>query len=356
MSGIWFDGRFINPSNPDGITSFSLGLIGELAKMTKLSVLVCSAEQQALLPEGVKTLMATDPTSAKELFVAIKLRKENIEYLVSPMQTTSSIGRNFKLALTLHDMIYYRHRRPPRVLAWPVRAIWWLFHLSYTPQRLVLNRADLLLTVSETSRKQIAAARLTKRPIEVIENATELELTKPNGNHSDSRYLVYMGSFIDYKNVELLVRAVGGLTNHTLVILSRISKTRRMQFEELAAKHSCEIRFENGVTTKEYAGWLGRAQALVSASKDEGFGIPVVEAMSQGLPVILSDIEIFREIGSDAALFFDADNEADFQRCVIELQDPELWKQKSTAALEVAANYSWESSAKKLLAALDRLP
>ncbi len=356
MSGVWFDGRFINPSSPDGITSFSLGLVGELVKMTDLSVLVCSAEQVALLPKGVNTLMATDPTSVKELFLAIKLRKENIEYLVSPMQTTSSIGRNFKLALTLHDMIYYRHRRPPRALSWPVRAIWWLFHLSYAPQRFLLNRADLLLTVSETSRRQISAARLTKRPIEVIGNATELEPNMPHGNHSDSRYLVYMGSFIEYKNVELLVRAVGALPNHTLVILSRITQARRMQFEELAAKHSSDIRFENGVTSQEYAGWLRRAQALVSASKDEGFGIPVVEAMSQGLPVILSDIEVFREIGMDAALYFDSDSEADFQRCVNALQDPELWKQKSTTALEVAANYSWEASAKKLLAALDRLP
>lgn len=356
MNGLWFDARFINPASPDGITNFSLGLISELSKTVQLSVLVCNQAQQASLPSGVKSLMVTEPTSLKEFFLARKLKDQGIRYLVSPMQTTSSIGRNFKLAVTLHDLIYYRHRRPPSAFSWPVRAIWWLFHLSYGPQRFLLNRADLVLTVSETSKRQMLAARLTKRPIEVIGNATDIAPTVPSGARNDSRFLVYMGSFIDYKNVEFLIRAVGLLPDHTLVLLSRISPARRTHFEELATTHSSSIRFENGVTPADYASWLGRAHALVSASKDEGFGIPIIEAMSQGLPVILSDIEIFHEVGSDAALYFDPTKEKEFRRSVLELQDPEVWKQQSLNAIRQAANYSWQGSSRKLLDALNRLP
>jgi len=96
MENLWFDGRYINPSNPDGISRFSIGLITELAKITQLSVLICSDDQLALMPSGVRTLKANDPTSVVEILLARRLRKQGISVLFSPMQTTSSLGRNFQ--------------------------------------------------------------------------------------------------------------------------------------------------------------------------------------------------------------------------------------------------------------------
>ena len=61
--------------------------------------------------------------------------------------------------------------------------------------------------------------------------------------------------------------------------------------------------FHDGVDDAAYARLLDEATALVSASRDEGFGIPVVEAMQRGVPVVLTDIPIFREVGGDAALY-----------------------------------------------------
>jgi len=352
---IWFDARFINPENPDGITNFSLGLIRELAKLVPVSALICSNRQQEMLPSAVQCLMVNDPTSPKELVLARSLRGRGISWLVSPMQTTSSIPRDFKLALSLHDMIYYRHRKPPAGFTWRVWVLWWLFHLTYFPQRLLLNRANLVLTVSETSKREIAKAKLTKRPIEVIGNASDLIPTKPTKSRHDSKYLIYMGSFIDYKNVEFLVRAMKTLPGHTLVLLSRISESNRKRLSELAERNSASVEFIDGVTPQEYAHWLGQAQALVSASKDEGFGIPVVEAMSQGLPVVLSDLEIFHEVARDAAFYFDSSKESNFKDHIVKLQDQATWNQQSSRAINQAMNYSWEASAKTLLAALDRL-
>jgi hypothetical protein len=88
------------------------------------------------------------------------------------MQTIGPLGRRFGLILTLHDTIYYRHRTPPRDLPWYVRLGWRLFHLSYVPQRLTLDAADVVATVSETSAAEFARAP-DPRPVVVVPNAPQ---------------------------------------------------------------------------------------------------------------------------------------------------------------------------------------
>lgn len=347
MSQIYFDGRFINPDSPDGITRFSLGLIQELSKLEPLTVLVHRPEQLSLLPTQVSTMTINDPTSFSELFLARRLNKTDVKVLFSPMQTTSSVGRKFKLVLTLHDMIYYRHRKPPGGFNWLVRLGWFLFHLSYLPQRLVLNRADQIVTVSETSKRQIQSASLTTRPIEVIYNASGGAGSKIRVS-TESRDLVYMGSFIDYKNVDFLVRAMAQLPEFRLVLLSRIDPQQRSELQALVAPTGGEVVFNNGVTEAEYQEILSRSFALVSASKDEGFGIPVVEAMAHGLPVVVSDIEIFREIAADAGLYFNNEDPGEFASKIRMLADQSEWKSRSSLALKRAQGFSWATSADKL--------
>ena len=345
---LFFDGRFINPSKPDGISSFSIGLIRELDKKSDLTVLIDSDAQSALIP-GLNTRKVNKPTSIKEVFLALKLRKQNIDVLVSPMQTTSALGRNFKLVLTLHDLIYYRHRTPPSDFAWPIRLGWWIFHLSYFPQRLLLNNADLVLTVSETTKNQMISKRLTKRPIQVIHNASDEPSDIRRTNGSESKDLIYMGSFIGYKDVEFLIKAMGSLKDHRLVLLSRITPSRKAELESLAREYGSDVLFVGGVTDSEYTLWLSKAKALVSASKDEGFGIPVVEAMRHGTPVILNDLEIFREVAGSAGLYFESGNTSSFASMVAQLSDTHTWSEYSDRARLQAKDFSWEQSAAKLL-------
>ena len=68
---------------------------------------------------------------------------------------------------------------------------------------------------------------------------------------------------------------------------------------------SGSIVFHDGATDDEYLSVLRSATALATASYDEGFGIPLVEAMGIGTPVVVSDVPIFREIGGEAAEYFD---------------------------------------------------
>lgn len=349
MAGVFFDGRYMRVDFPDGITRFSLGLISLLGQQRDLTVLVDSAEQASLLPEHVKWHRVNPIVSPRELFLGRTLNQLGARLLFSPMQITGAIGRRFKLVLTLHDLIYYRHPEPPSHFPLWIRTVWRLFHKAYWPQRLLLDRADAIVTVSNSVARQIKRARLTNRPTFVVPNAADAPAGLQVGeSRHKSRDLVYMGSFTPYKDVETLVAGMAYLPEHRLVLLSPIAESRRIQLQQLAEQLGANVLFLQGVTDEQYEEWLSRAQALVTASRDEGFGIPLVEAMAHGTPVICSDIEIFREIGGSAALRFRPGDERQFASCVIELGIAKNWLRRSSQGIEQAKAFSWEASAAAL--------
>jgi glycosyltransferase involved in cell wall biosynthesis len=351
---IHFDARFIRTDFPDGISRFSIGLVTELAKITEVVAVIHDERQRELLPARVETLLVNPPTSWHEVLLGRRLNRAGVELLFSPMQTTGSLGRRFKLVLTLHDLIYYRHREPPGFLSAPLRVLWRLYHLAWWPQRLMLRRADAVVTVSETVAKQIREHRLAKSVSVVYNAADALPETSQNralNRGAQSRRLVYVGSFIGYKNVATLVRALELLPEHELWLLSPVSEAQRGELESVASVGS-RLRFLNGVSDAEYSSILGGAQALVTASLDEGFGIPLIEAMARGVPVVCSDLEIFREVAGPAASYCDPNRPESFAAAVDQLAEPAIWDGFSAAGLEQAKRYSWQLSAAKLLAVL----
>ncbi|MGY6499251.1 MAG: glycosyltransferase family 4 protein, partial [Microcella sp.] len=285
------------------------------------------------------------PTSAREPFVARQVNRLAPDVVFSPMQTMGSWGRRYPLALTVHDLIYYTHRTPPRDLPAPVRLLWRLYHLAWWPQRLLLNRADAVVTVSETTRALIARHRLTKRPVTVVPNAAEVpparERTRPEGIE-----LVYMGSFMPYKGVDTLVAALHHLPGARLHLASRIPAAERDRLTEAAPAGSLVIH--DGVDDSAYAELLDRATALVHASREEGFGIPLVEAMGRGTPIVVADTAIFREIGGDTALYFPVDDADSLAAAVRRLTEPGEWERCSAAGPAEAVRFDWDASATAL--------
>ena len=161
-----------------------------------------------------------------------------------------------------------------------------------------------------------------------------------------------MGSFMPYKNVETVVAGMAELGDYELHLLSRISPARRAELEA-AVPPGARVVFHGGVSESEYETLLRRTTALVSLSRSEGYGLPLVEAMSLGTPVIASDIPIFREVGGAGASFVDPDSPAEFARAVRGLEAPGAWEAASAAALAQASTFSWDASADALLAAAE---
>jgi glycosyltransferase involved in cell wall biosynthesis len=349
---IFFDCRYVRTDHHDGISRFSARLVEALARRHPVTMLISDERQLAMLPDLPWEILSP-PTSWREPWIARRINRLRPDVVFSPMQTMGSRGRRYRLVLTVHDLIYYRHRTPPRELAWPIRLLWRLYHLAWWPQRLLLNRADEIVTISATTEALLARHCLTRRPVTVVPNASEIPPAPADREPPSTRELVHMSLFRPHKNVETVVRAMAFLPGYRLHLMSRIGDAERLRLSALAPEGSLE--FHNGASDAEYTAVLDRATALVHASFDEGFGIPLVEAMGRGTPVVVSEIPIFREIGGDAAGYFDPRDPEAAAAAIRELEDPALWLTRSAAARQRAALFDWDRSAGILLDVLLRV-
>jgi len=338
------DCRYVRVGRHDGISRFSAGVVSALAERHEVTMLVSDPRQLHALPDAPHLLVSA-PTSVLEPLVARQVNTLRPDVVWSPMQTMGSAGRRYPLVLTLHDLIYYTNRTPPPEFAWPIKLLWRLYHLAWWPQRVLLNRADAVVTVSRTTRDEMRRHRLTRRPVTVVYNAADpVDPVEPR-TAPVSRDLVYMGSFMPYKNVAALARALPLLDGYRLHLMSRVSGAERASLTALAPAGS--LVFHDGASDDEYRETLLGATAVVTASRAEGFGIPLVEGMALGTPAVVSDIPIFREIGGDAALYFDPSSPTSIAAAVRRLEGE--WEARSAASVEQAARFSWRDSADVLL-------
>jgi glycosyltransferase involved in cell wall biosynthesis len=296
------------------------------------------------------------PLAAREVLQPRRLNGLGADVVYSPMQIMGTFGRRYKLIFTLHDTIYYQFSFPPAYLPAAQRAAWWLFHRAHWPGRLVLNCADAVATVSETSRQDILSRHLTDRPVAVVYDAPP-DLGAAREQTEFRREIVFMGTLMPYKNVPTIIRALPLLPGYHLHLAGR--GTPEMLESLLAVAVQCgvdaRVTFWNGASDDEYVRMLSTAAASVSASRAEGFGLPLIEAMSCGVPFIASDIPVFREVGGDAALYFDPDSPEDLADRVRLVEDIEFRRQTVERGHTQAARFSWEQSAAALLDLMTRL-
>jgi glycosyltransferase involved in cell wall biosynthesis len=346
---ILFDCRYTRLGRHDGISRYGARLVEELAKLHPVTMLIQDERQLEMLPD-LPWVLGPSSTSPAEPLVALTVNGFAPDVVFTPMQTMGPDFRRYALVTTVHDLIYYTHRTPPRDLNPALRLLWRGYHLWWGFQRALLNKADAHLVDSETTRSLMVAHRLTKNPMRVVLLGTEQHNDAPPRTAPTGRDLVYMGSFMPYKNVDLLVRAMAGLPGYRLRLMSRIDDSERARLIALAP--GADLEFLDGASDEEYTAALLSATALVSASRDEGFGLPVVEAQALGTPVLLSDIPIFREIGGPEAGYFDPDNPDSFVAAVRELEDPDVWATRSARSVQWARRYNWPDAARALLEVL----
>jgi len=346
---IIFDCRYTRIGRHDGISRYGSRLVEELSKLHPVTMLISDKRQLELLPD-LPWEMASSPTGILEPFVALQVNKLHPDVVFTPMQTMGPFGRKYALVTAVHDLIYYKHPTPPHNLPAAVRMMWRIYHLTWAFQRALLNRADAHVTDSNTTRDQMLEHKLTRKAISVVTLGTDSPTEHVARTVPSSRELVYMGSYMPYKNVELIARALHELPGYTLHLMSRVDDETKSRLTTIAPPAS--LVFHNGASDEVYSETLARATALVSASRDEGFGLPQVEAMVLGTPVLLSDTAIFREISGPAGGYFSPDDPSELVREVKALEDPATWQARSTAARTRSAEFTWEKGAAALFQVL----
>ncbi|MFW0121877.1 glycosyltransferase family 4 protein [Rothia sp. CCM 9419] len=353
------DARYTRYGFHDGISRYTASLLEALKKLhdeqhplcadLEIIMAISDIRQLKMLPD-MDYILVSSPTNIREPFIARTLNKYHPDVVFSPMQTIGSWGKKFHLILTLHDLIYYEHPTPPSFLPRPIQWGWRLFHRSYTPQRLLLNRADAVATVSQTSAQLIRQHHLTKKPLHIIPNAAATGSIVSEEQAQDriahrQKTLLYMGSFMEYKNVETLMIAMKDLPEYRLLLLSRISEQRQQELHQYVTDN---IEFCHGVGDEEYQQLLATSTALLTASRAEGYGLPVVEAQAQGCPVVISDIDIFHEIAPHGLHCNPEDPQA-FVQAIRTLENTAHYQQVVREGLRDAQRFSWKESALQLL-------
>ena len=349
----FFDARYIRTDFHDGISRYTHELCLALYELDlSVTFLISDEKQLTLLPKDVKHIKIHAVDSWKEPFTSLILNTYKPDVVATPLQTLGSFGRRFKLILNQQDMTYYKHATPPLHMSRPVRLLWRLYHLTYWPGRWTLNAADIVATVSNTSKQEIQKVKLTKRPIIVVPNAardlTPLLDTPLRQSKTPPKNLVYMGAFTPYKNAQTLIAAMEFLPGRTLHLLSRITDNRKTELMQLIPKGASVI-FHNGVSDTEYANLFANDAIMVSASKSEGYGLPLAEALKLGTPAVVTDMAVFHEVAGEGALYANPEDPKDFANKIISLDQLDTRMKLITAGKRQIETFSWSNSAKVLL-------
>ena len=173
-------------------------------------------------------------------------------------------------------------------------------------------------------------------------------------------YLLYVGNVKPNKNLTVLLQAfrlVMGRIPHRLVLAGRMrgfgtgddAVLRQAQALGERVRFTDEISDENLISL--YAG----AAALVLPSLYEGFGLPVLEAMQMGCPVLSSNAASLPEIGGDAALYFNPRSVESLAACLLRVQDEPLMQQLRDAGWHRAQTFSYAQCAEATSAVLNPL-
>ena len=242
------------------------------------------------------------------------IRQKRIDVLHSPANVLPELlPRTSAGVVTLHDLAFLRF---PEVLTRTKR----LYHRTFTVRS--LQRATMIITVSESTKQDaielvgIPAGRLQTVYAAIDERfssmATEEEIKAFRQKHGLSQdFLLYLGTLEPRKNIATLIEAYAYLRRvyartEKLVLAGGKGWLYEVIYEKIAQLGlEGEVIFPGFVGESERKLWYAAASAFVYPSLYEGFGLPVVEAMACGTPVVTSNVSSLPEAGSDIALCVD---------------------------------------------------
>lgn len=270
----------------------------------------------------------------------------------------SILGRGLPCAtvVTIHDLMWLEH--PHWVDGRPfIRRI----RQGYYRQgmRWAMQNATRILTVSKATAERIVAHQPdAKSRIRVTHNAVRPEFC-PAADESSAKasaeallghaapYYVVVGKNEPYKGHADALRAfaAAAANDERLVFVQRASRGRGLDrlARELGVDGRMDWRPE--LSLDELIQLLRGARALLQPSLHEGFGIPVLEAMACGCPVIASNTPALLEVMAEAGLHAPMGDVASLAARIVQLRDPILHQELCARGLERAADFSWDKTA-----------
>ena len=252
--------------------------------------------------------------------------------------------KKLKLVVTVYDMIrelfdqYFPHDNRPTQL-----------------KRLCCEQADKIIAISNCTKKDLMDLfRVGDEKIAVIYLGNPLENVSPGGKKEtiQTPYVLYVGARRGYKNFDRLLQVFSQSSllrkEFSLVCFGdRFSPAEQKRLKDLElGQRVHQVGGSDSLLLSHYK----HARAFVFPSLYEGFGIPLVEAMGAGCPVLCSNRGPFPEIVGDAGIYFDPED-VDHMQSVMEkaLFDDTLLGEKVKRGCERSSMFSWDRSARQTL-------
>ena len=267
-----------------------------------------------------------------------------------------SLRTKIPQVLVMHD-INFVHR--PKDLPWLTAKYYNYFFPKFA------RKAKRLATVSEFSRNDIASSfGIDPARIDVVHNGCNTDFSPLSQEEIEAvrrkyasgvPYFLYVGALHPRKNIEGLLtaferyKARTGGNEKLLIVGGQMFKTGTISEKLSHMKYKADVVFTGRIPAAELKQVLGGALALTFVPFFEGFGIPVIEAMSAGIPVICSDTTSLPEVGGDAVLYVHPeDTEAISEAMQRISNDKELRITLVEKGNLQRRKFNWDNSAAKL--------
>ncbi|MEA5600734.1 glycosyltransferase family 1 protein [Nostoc sp. UHCC 0252] len=276
-------------------------------------------------------------------------KKLKCKLLFSPIPE-APINTSSRFVVTIHDLIPLRFSQRFSPLT--------IYHRYYVPQ--ILRQAQYIICNSQATAKditdfyQIPASKIT--PIPLAHDRTHFRpLNLPTRN-----YFLYIGRQNTYKNLHGLIAAFAALPNNGDYELwlagpsdRRYTPTLTAQVAQLGITN--QVKFLDYVPYSELPKIINEAIALVFPSLWEGFGLPVLEAMACGTPVITSNLSSLPEVAGDAAILIDPYNTKEITEAMEAIAtDSALRSRLSNQGIIRSQQFSWEKTGQATAEVLSR--
>ncbi len=294
------------------------------------------------------------PVDPRRKAARLLVEQTRLAWLARKVDVLHSFDYTFPYAspavniVTVHDLNYLNH---PETFSPSQRAV------RRITVPLSLRQANTTVTISETVRTEI----LSRFPVDsghlvVIYNGCSAPGPETDLNGLDpvrSPYLLAVGTLKAHKNYPRLIEAFAALPGDglDLIIAGRDDGlSRELEHRAEALGVGDRVTLRGLVSDDELARLYRGATLFVAPSLYEGFGMPVLEAMAHGAAVACSNLPVFREIGGEAAAYFDPGDKSSIRDTVLALvRDGEQRGKLALAGAQRVKRFTWDASARRAI-------
>jgi len=314
-----------------GVQKFAFALCYEMALLGAELVFLCPKSIKNDPPFGsIVRFGNLKGHSWEQYSLPIFLRKKKIKTLLNLCNSAPYFFEGN--IVCIHDISFHKHQQ------WFSKTYAFSYKLL-TPR--IVKRAKQILTVSEFSKKQISKTYSIKpEQIRIIYNGIFFNKTtiKNIDYEIPEKYILFVGSLSPRKNLSMLIEAIEEMGDKSLKLIVVGKRNKIFKSEELS--HPAFIEFHKNTNDAELQNLYKNAKLLVMPSFYEGFGLPILEALNFGCPVICSDIPVFRELFEDYVTFFDLESKKDLKQKISLILSDGIKIKINTKELIKKYNYS----------------